>query len=66
MLTEIAQREAAKLVYGTHKSHAREPEYATIAAVTRQDYLSGIRIRFTPITLFVRPDPISADGSSPA
>jgi zinc protease len=35
--TEIAQREAAKLVYGANSPYTREPEYATIVAVTRQD-----------------------------
>ncbi|MGA9528854.1 MAG: pitrilysin family protein [Terriglobales bacterium] len=35
--TEIAQREAAKLVYGANSPYARIPEYATVAAVTRQD-----------------------------
>lgn len=34
---EIARREAAKLAYGANNPYARVPEYATIAAVTRQD-----------------------------
>jgi len=33
----IARREAAKLAYGPNNPYARVPEYATIAAVTRQD-----------------------------
>ena len=33
----IAGREAVKLAYGTTNPYARVPEYATVAAVTRQD-----------------------------
>jgi len=36
---EIAQRESVKLAYGADNSYARVPEYATVAAVTRQDLL---------------------------
>jgi zinc protease len=36
---QVAQREAAKLAYGADNPYAREPEYATVAAVTRQDLL---------------------------
>ncbi|MGA2076411.1 MAG: pitrilysin family protein [Terriglobia bacterium] len=36
----IAFREAAKLVYGADSPYAREPEYATVAAVTRDDLLN--------------------------
>jgi zinc protease len=36
---EIAARESAKLAYGTDNPYAREPEYSTIAAITRQDLL---------------------------
>jgi zinc protease len=39
----IARREAAKLVYGADSPYAREPEYATVAAVTRDDLLSWHR-----------------------
>jgi len=35
--SQIAGREAAKLVYGAGNPYARVPEYATIAAITRQD-----------------------------
>jgi len=35
----IAARESAKLAYGANNPYAREPEYATVAAVTRQDLL---------------------------
>jgi zinc protease len=36
-ISGIAARESAKLVYGADNPYAREPEYATIAAITRQD-----------------------------
>jgi zinc protease len=36
---EIAQREATKLAYGADNPYARVAEYATVAAVTRQDLL---------------------------
>jgi zinc protease len=36
----IAGREAAQLVYGADSPYARVPEYATVAAVTRDDLLS--------------------------
>jgi zinc protease len=36
---EIAQRESAKLAYGKDNPYARQPEYATVAAVARQDLL---------------------------
>jgi zinc protease len=35
----IASREATKLAYGADNPYAREPEYATIAAITRQDLI---------------------------
>lgn len=37
--SQIAGREAAKLVYGASSPYARVPEYATIASITRQDLL---------------------------
>jgi zinc protease len=40
---EIAAREAAKLAYGAQNPYAREPEYATIAAITRQDLIDWHR-----------------------
>jgi zinc protease len=40
---QIAFREAAKLVYGADSPYARFPEYATVAAVTRDDLLSWHR-----------------------
>jgi zinc protease len=35
----IAGRESTKLAYGADNPYAREPEYSTIAAVTRQDLI---------------------------
>jgi zinc protease len=37
--SQIAGREAAKLVYGSNSPYARVPEYKTVAAVTRQDLI---------------------------
>ncbi|HUA14129.1 MAG TPA: pitrilysin family protein [Verrucomicrobiae bacterium] len=36
---EIAQRESVKLAYGAENPYARVPEYATVAAITRQDLI---------------------------
>ena len=36
---QIAARESTRLAYGAHNPYARVPEYATVAAVTRQDLL---------------------------
>jgi len=36
---EIAQRETVKLAYGADNPYARVPEYATVAAITRQDLI---------------------------
>jgi zinc protease len=38
-VSEIAHREAVKLAYGLNNPYARQPEYATIAAITRQDLI---------------------------
>jgi zinc protease len=38
-VSEIAQREAAKLAYGADNPYARVAEYATVDAVTRQDLI---------------------------
>ncbi len=37
--SQIAGRESAKLVYGSNSPYARVPEYATVAAISRQDLL---------------------------
>ncbi len=38
-ISGIAARETARLAYGTDNPYAREPEYSTIAAITRQDLI---------------------------
>src|SRR2546430_3750080 len=38
-ISDIAHREAIKLAYGPKNRYARPPEYATVAAVTRQDLM---------------------------
>jgi len=38
-VAEIAGRESGKLAYGKENPYVREPEYATVAAVTRQSLL---------------------------
>ncbi len=38
-VSEIASRETVKLAYGADNPYARVPEYATIAAITRQDLI---------------------------
>ena len=52
---EIASREASKLVYGATSPYARVPEYATVAAVSREDLLNWHRAFVHPnnITLGV-------------
>src|SRR5271166_3736024 len=45
---EIAARESAKLAYGADNPYAREPEYASIAAITRQDLLDWHRTYVHP------------------
>src|SRR5579862_9008895 len=39
-ISEIAHREAVKLAYGSDNPYARIPEYATVAAVTREDLVA--------------------------
>ena len=38
-VSQISHREAAKLAYGADNPYARVPEYATVAAITRQDLI---------------------------
>jgi zinc protease len=44
----ITAREAAKLAYGPDNPYAREPEYSTIAAITRQDLLDWHKTYIQP------------------
>jgi len=45
---ETAGRESTKLAYGKNNPYAREPEYATVAAVTRQDLVDWHRAHVSP------------------
>jgi zinc protease len=45
---QIADREAAKLVYGANSPYARVPEYSTVAAVTRPDLIEWHRTHVHP------------------
>jgi zinc protease len=45
---EIVARESAKLAYGSDNPYTREPEYATVAAVTRQDLIDWHRTYVHP------------------
>lgn len=42
-IDDIAEREASKLAYGAENPYARQTEYSTIAAITRQDLLDWHR-----------------------
>jgi zinc protease len=44
----IADREAAKLIYGKDSPYARSPEFATVAAVTRDDLLAWFQQHVAP------------------
>ena len=44
----IADREAAKLVYGKDNPYARSPEFSTVAAVTRDDLLAWYKQHVAP------------------
>jgi zinc protease len=50
---QIAGREAAKLVYGADSPYARVPEYATVAAVTRDDLLNWHQTHVAPNNIIV-------------
>ena len=45
---QIAGREAAKLAYGANSPYARVAEYATVAAITRQDLVDWHRTHVHP------------------
>jgi zinc protease len=60
---EIVARESAKLAYGADNPYAREPEYATIAAITRQDLLDWHRTYVHPNNIILG---ISGDFDSVA
>ena len=45
---EISSRESTKLAYGAENPYARQPEYATVAGVTRQDLLAWHQAHVAP------------------
>lgn len=49
----ISEREAVKLAYGAQNPYAREPEYATIAAISRQDLLNWYQAYVHPNNIVV-------------
>src|ERR1700691_3743030 len=59
----IAARESVKLAYGADNPYAREAEYATIAAITRQDLLDWHKTYVHPNTIVLG---ISGDFDSAA
>jgi len=50
---EIARREAMKLAYGADSPYARVPEYATVAAITREDLLNWHHAHVHPNNMIV-------------
>ena len=59
----IAARESAKLAYGADNPYAREPEYATIAAITREDLVEWHKTYIHPNRIILG---ISGDFDSAA
>ena len=49
----IAAREATKLAYGPNNPYARDDEYATVAAVTRQDLLDWHKTHVVPNNIMI-------------
>ncbi len=52
-MSSVASREATRLAYGKDNPYVREPEYATIDAVTRQDLLDWHRRFVSPNNMVV-------------
>ncbi|HZQ19941.1 MAG TPA: pitrilysin family protein [Terriglobales bacterium] len=52
-IRDIAHREAIKLAYGANNPYARVPEYATIAAVTRQDLVDWHQTHVHPNDIII-------------
>src|ERR1700678_367059 len=50
---EIAARQSTKLAYGADNPYAREPEYSTIAAITRQDLLDWHKTYIQPNSIIL-------------
>src|SRR5258708_7632643 len=52
-ISAIARHESAQLAYGIDNPYVREPEYSTIAAVTRQDLLDWHKTYVEPNNIIV-------------
>ncbi len=52
-ISEIASRESVKLAYGKDNPYARQSEYATVAAVTRQDLIQWHSSHVAPNNMIV-------------
>jgi len=50
---EIADRESVKLAYGKENPYAREPEYSTVAAITREDLVNWHKQYLHPNNIIV-------------
>jgi zinc protease len=59
----ITARESVKLAYGAENPYAREPEYSTVAAITRQDLLDWHKTYIQPNRIILG---ISGDFDSAA
>ena len=59
----IARRESAKLAYGSNNPYTREPEYSTIAAITRQDLIDWHKTYIHPNNIILG---VSGDFDSAA
>ncbi len=54
-VSQITQRESTRLAYGKNNPYAREPEYATVAAVTRQDLVNWQHDHIYPNNIIASP-----------
>jgi zinc protease len=62
-ISGIAARESAKLAYGADNPYARQPEYSTIAAITRQDLFDWHKTYVHPNHIILG---VSGDFDGPA
>jgi len=52
-ISDIAGRESIKLAYGKDNPYTRQPEYTTVAAVTRQDLINWHNLHVAPNNMIV-------------
>jgi zinc protease len=62
-INDIVSRESSKLGYGAQSPYARVPEYATVAAITRQDLIDWHRTHVYPNNIILG---VSGDFDSAA